>query len=77
LLFPATNNIIAEKICNNLNYQRRDSPCLHEGNEIGIALGFGIALAQSPKDIEQSSKRVDKLLYLAKQNGRGRAESEK
>lgn len=75
LLFPATDTATAITICNKLNSRLRNSPYRHENGDIVITLSFGVALAQSSNKIEMAIKQADKLLYLAKKNGRSRVET--
>lgn len=75
MLFPATSIEMATIICNKLNSHLRNAPFHHDNEEIVITLSFGIALARSSIAIEGASKAADELLYQAKKNGRGRAET--
>jgi len=75
MLFPYTQAKIAASICDKLNSSLAASPYQYKDVAITIGLSFGVAIAQSDQEIEVSTKQADKLLYLAKKNGRGRAET--
>ena len=74
LLFPHTDAVAAKSICNKLNCLLEKDPYQHDGGDITVTLSFGIAFAAQSNQIEPAIVEADKLLYLAKENGRGRAE---
>ena len=49
---------------------------VYKGNEIGFKISLGVAQFHPGEDQECLFYRVDKLLYLAKDNGRNRSEKE-
>jgi len=74
LFFVNTGVEPARAICDKLNRLLSDSPYCEAGDVIKISLSFGIAIANSGEQLSKATKDADKMLYLAKDNGRARVE---
>ena len=63
-------------ICEKIRKAVFNTPVIYKGEKIFTSVSLGVAHYRSDEDQISLLSRVDKLLYLAKQNGRNRSEKE-
>jgi diguanylate cyclase (GGDEF)-like protein len=60
----------AYKISEKIRETVRNTPTVYEGRDIAATISLGVSQYHPPENEDSLLSRVDKLLYLAKQNGR-------
>ncbi len=66
----------AYKISEKIRKAIEKTPAVHQGRKIFSTISLGVAQYQDFEQKEQLISRVDKLMYLAKQNGKNRSEKQ-
>jgi diguanylate cyclase (GGDEF)-like protein len=75
-LFPNANIQETTTVLERLNKQLAETGVQYQGELIHLTTSVGVTLLRKDDDLDALLKRVDMLLYMAKENGRNRIEAD-